>query len=108
MLRLGVPSAGAPVPVTFTLGSTMSRLTDEDRKAFWRSGTGRVSKFIFKSALAAFLLPIAVTIFFVAVKNPNINGVGIGLGVVVSVLLLLFGLVISFVGLTTYRKKDAP
>ena len=83
----------------------MSRLTDEDRKDFWLSGTGAFAKFLFKLALFAFLAPIAVTIFFVVIKSPNINGIGVGLGVLISILFLLAGAFVSIVGLATYRKK---
>lgn len=83
----------------------MSQLTDDDRKAFWLSGIGVFAKFLFKLALFAFLAPIVVTIFFVVIKNPNINGIGVGLGIIVSILFLLAGALVSIIGLATYRKK---
>lgn len=80
-------------------------LTDEDRKQFWRSGVGRISKLLFKLALTAFVAPILLTTILVALKNPNVNGIGIGLGVVVSIFILLIGLVVSIIGLVTYKKR---
>lgn len=84
----------------------MSKLTDDDRKVFWLTGTGVFAKFLFKLALFAFLGPIVVTIYFVAIKDPNINGIGIGLGIIVSVLFLLAGVLISIIGLATFKPSD--
>lgn len=85
----------------------MARLTDEDRKEFWRSDTGVFAKFLFWCALAAFVLPIIATFLLVALKNPNVNGIVIGLGVVVAIFLIFLGFIVSIVGIATYRRRKA-